>query len=820
MPSALTQLPVWSAPLVPIALTATAGVVLDRFCVVPLMVSFGVTFLLILAWLIFSNTSKRTLAVIYLWCSFIGFGAVWHHWRSHQVEPRDLSRLAKEEAQPARLRGTMASAPTFQAAKVEPLRNFGIGAQTRFVLEVRQVQDLASRDWSDVSGFVQVFVSGEKRDITVGDEVELLGRLSLPGHAMNPGELDYAEFLRDQGITTTLGALSPNDVTLTRRGWPTSFLGILAVVRSWGQATLKRDLGDQHDVASVLLLGEGATMTSETWDRYIYTGVIHVLAISGQHFVVLATFLWFVARLIGVRRRHAAIAILVVLFTYALLTGGRPPVMRAAWVVTAYCVGIYLQRPMSHANTFALAWLAILLWNPTDIFSAGCQFSFLAVAVLIFGVRQWGEAPDDLQRVIDESRPWYLRALHWAGRIVISTYAINAIVWLAVTPLVAAHYHTVTPIALLIGPPMVLLTSIALLTGFLFLFVSWLAPLAWLFASCTQAAIYGCEFIAAHSQVAYFFVADVPVWWLWTLYVPLLVGMNLQVIRSHMVWALFAVAAWLAVGVALVFWPFRPGEFRCTFVAVGHGGCTVIETPNGHVVVYDAGAITGPAVTRRHIAPFLWSRGIRRIDDLILSHGDLDHFNGVPQLVERFSIGRVLSTPTFADRETGGMQKTLASLEKHGLAIEIVQRGERWEVDGVAFEALHPPAVGPTKNENARSLVLNVRHADCSLLLTGDLEDEGLTQVLAMPAPRLDVMMAPHHGSDRSNIEALAKWAKPKLVVSSQAEPISPRQSVAMYERLGAVYLGTWPNGAITIRPDAAEMVVTTFQTKKTMTLR
>jgi competence protein ComEC len=196
----------------------------------------------------------------------------------------------------------------------------------------------------------------------------------------------------------------------------------------------------------------------------------------------------------------------------------------------------------------------------------------------------------------------------------------------------------------------------------------------------------------------------------------------------------------LLLGVALQLWPHRPGEFRCTFVAVGHGGCTVIETPGGRVIVYDAGATTGPDVTRRHIAPFLWSRGIRRIDDLILSHADLDHFNGVPQLAERFSIGRVVTTPTFAQRELGGMQRTLASLENRGIPMEIVHAGTTWESDGVRFAVLHPRAVGPPGKENLRSLVLHVAYNDWTLLLTGDLEEEGLKQVLARPAPKIDVI--------------------------------------------------------------------------------
>src|SRR5262249_56481645 len=91
----------------------------------------------------------------------------------------------------------------------------------------------------------------------------------------------------------------------------------------------------------------------------------------------------------------------------------------------------------------------------------------------------------------------------------------------------------------------------------------------------------------------------------------------------------------------------RPSdELRVTFLAVGHGGCTVLETPDGRVLVYDAGAMGGSEVTRRHIAPYLWSRGHRRIDELFLSHADLDHFNGVTALLERFAVGPITCAPS------------------------------------------------------------------------------------------------------------------------------------------------------------------------------
>jgi competence protein ComEC len=76
---------------------------------------------------------------------------------------------------------------------------------------------------------------------------------------------------------------------------------------------------------------------------------------------------------------------------------------------------------------------------------------------------------------------------------------------------------------------------------------------------------------------------------------------------------------WLCAGLLAGAARFPEDELRCTFLAVGHGGCTVVETPEGHTLLYDAGAMSGPDVAVRRIAPYLWNRGIRRIDEVILS---------------------------------------------------------------------------------------------------------------------------------------------------------------------------------------------------------
>jgi competence protein ComEC len=566
------------------------------------------------------------------------------------------------------------------------------------------------------------------------------------------------------------------------------------------------------------------------------------LVISGQQLMVLAAFIWAVLRALGVRRRRIAWLVGLFLLGYALMTGGRPPAMRAAVIMGVCCLAVYFRRPILSANSFALAWIVVALLNPTDLFSVGCQLSFLAVAILHWGTSRWFHRNlDPLQRLIEESRPAWLRAVRWLGHRVFEFYAITWVILLLQAPLVASHNHLITPIALVMGPPVLFLASIALVAGFLLLLSCVLMlPLTPLLGWATQSSLAACEKLVDWSDQlswGHWYVGDVPAWWLWVFYPALLTVLTQQWLWQRRRWGSLAGLGWLCVGLIFTM-PFLSGnsplrgsrqdtaadELRCTFLAVGHGGCTVLQFPDGRTVLYDSGAMDGPDVTRRQIAPFLWSRGIRRIDEIILSNADLDHFNGLPALLDRFAVGQVTSTPSFADKSTPGVRETLAAIDRHGVSLRIVQSGEWLSAGEVELEVLHPPSKGPEGKENFRSLVLVVRHAGHAFMLTGDLEGPGLSRVVGLPPPQVDVLMAPHHGSraggqvELINRTNLALLTHPWVIVSCQGLPLSSPTRPNPYAASGAHYLGTWPHGAVTFRSRPGRLEVETFKSQQRLT--
>jgi competence protein ComEC len=816
---------IWRAPLVPAALAYTAGIVLDRYAIVP----FAASLLLMLGgmagWLVACLRGRTRLPLAFLALAGAAFGAAYHHYRRDVYPDDDVGGAATAEARPVQMRGFLDEEPLHTPARADPLRSIGAGESTTTVLRVAALRQ--GNDWTTVSGRVHLMISGTALDLHVGDEVEAVGRLSLIHGPANPGEADAAATWRDRGVRAQLvTAKTADGVTRLERGWTASPAGWLALVRGWGRRTLSDALSPETaDTAAALVLGEGSAMTQAEWDKFIRNGVVHALAISGQHLMILAVVLWWVLRRLGVRQRNGAVAVALFLLTYALLAGGRPPALRAAVAVCAACGALVLRRRTLPANLFALSWLAVALLNPTDIFSPGCQLSFLSVAILQWGARPLMERqPDELQRVIDEARPMWQRRLRWLGGVILKSYLPTLIICVAIAPLAASHYHLVSPIGVLLGPPLVLLTAIALVAGFLLLAAAALCPpLTAVFAPVVHASLASCRYLVNLCDgwpFARFYVADIPLWWLWIFYVALLVTLTQRPLRQHWRWGIAAGVGWLCVGLLYAVVRLPSDELRCTFLAVGHGGCTVIETADGRTLLYDAGALGGPDVTRRQIAPFLWHRGVGRIDEVFLSHADLDHFNGLPELLDRFAVGQVTCTPTFANKNTEGVRQTMEALRQRGIPMRIVKAGDDLKAGDVQLLVLHPPAVGPEGNENTRSMVLEVRHAGHTLLLTGDLEGPGLERVLGLPPPRIDIFQVPHHGSRFANIPELAEWARPRVAVSSQGPPRGPGGVPEPYTAKGARFLSTWADGAITIRSHSTGIVVETFVTGQRFVLR
>jgi competence protein ComEC len=246
---------------------------------------------------------------------------------------------------------------------------------------------------------------------------------------------------------------------------------------------------------------------------------------------------------------------------------------------------------------------------------------------------------------------------------VIQSYGVCLVVWVAITPLVAYRTGMVAPAALLLGPPLTLLTSIALLLGFVTLLLGAVGLPAFLASKPLAWCLWCCDWLVNLGEVwpVHLHVGDIPLWWIVVFYGGLFAICTRPAIRWR--WLATGSVGWVCVLILAGAAPRQQESLHCTFLDVGHGGCTVLELADGRVLLYDAGAIRGPDVAERIIVPFLWQRGIHHIDAVILSHADLDHFNGLAGLVERIAVGRVLLADSFETKQNRAVEHTLQTLK-------------------------------------------------------------------------------------------------------------------------------------------------------------
>jgi competence protein ComEC len=533
-----------------------------------------------------------------------------------------------------------------------------------------------------------------------------------------------------------------------------------------------------------------------------------LLAISGLHIGLVAGGLGAALRRLMVPRVATALMVAAAAVVYALLTEARPPALRATVLVVlgslAYCMG---RRPLS-ANLIAAAGLVVIAVNPGEVFRTGTQLSFLAVASLAyFRPWRWLSAGEENPLVAPPGKaaPWYLRMgrqfLVGAG----SLFLVGMVIWLVALPLVASRFHLVAPVALPLNPLLWPFMSLAMVSGFGVLVTGWLWSVP--AAACGQwcngslAVLETAVAVARDLPCGHFWVPGPAGWWLVGFYGGL-AGMAVAPrLRPPPRWQAALLAGWIAVGFSVSTWRSPNDEFRCTFLSVGHGCAIVAQLPSGKTLLYDCGGLIGPDAVSQSVASALWDSGITHLDAVVLSHADVDHFNGLPKLLERFSVGVVYVSPVMFHGDSAAVSALERALGQRGVRLQPVFGGDRLVDPTCLLEILHPPRGGVIGEDNANSVVLRIETPHCRVLLPGDLESPGLNDVLAEEPQDCDVLLAPHHGSASGNPQELAAWCSPDIVVISGASYSNWDKAARAYRASGARVLHTGTEGAICVRP-------------------
>ncbi len=833
MHSAETQVDVATtvrSPLLWVALAAVFGIVADRYGLADEVGGhffwWATTAIAIVACVLLLRRKAFRSSAYFVLLMFFSLAGAWHHLHWNYVASNNLARFASEAPQPVCVEVVAIDRTKFSPAPPKNiLRALPAGPRSEVEVRIARIRD--GTEWRTASGTSRLRIAGQLSGIDVGDRLVVFAHFSRPRPVLNPGQYDWAKAARGAGWHCELFCEAPECVTVVRPAVGASVGGWLGAAANQCKTQLSRYVGaEQSDLALAILLGEREHLGPRTFESFFKTGTVHLLVVSGLHIGMLAGFVWLIVRS-GFLPQSVAIALAVgVVIAYASIAGGRPPVVRATVVIVLTFFALQSGRRAFVGNLLAAAALGVLAHNPSELFRSGTQLSFLCVAALgSYGVRFGRPKPvDPLQRLILSRESWFWKALRKLGKCYVHIVMASLVIWLAAAPLVAYHFNITTPVGILITPIIWPLVAVTLATGFVICTLGWIVPPVALllgavcaFCLSTIRAVIG---LAEQSGIGSVYLPGPAAWWLLGFYGAMALLVLFPAIRIGWKVQVSLAALWIAIGLAAGVASRQDDQLRCTFLAVGHGTCVVLELPGNQTILYDAGSLSSPEYAADTIAGYLWSRGITRIDAVVLSHADVDHYNAVPQLLERFEMGVVYVSPMMFDPwATAGQldapEFLRATLNDAGIPLREVWMNDRLRTanTGVEIEVLHPPRLGTAGRDNANSILLFVKFAGQSILLPGDLESPGLEAVMAESPLDCDILMAPHHGSSRSDPPGFAAWCTPNwVVVSGRHQGADQQVTAASYRGVGAEVLHTADRGAATFTLGEQGIEMSTFR--------
>ncbi len=717
---------------------------------------------------------------------------------------------------------------TVEGTVTEPVRVVdGVG---RLTLRASSfIQDHRSTPCSEA---ILVTIYGNVPVLMPGQRIVFPARLRSFTNFNNPGRYDYEKAMAVKGITCSASVSDGRRVVPMGEGRLHPAERLIHFLKNPAREMFAGGLeGDQLNVLMALVLGEGQGLTDELRDSFSRTGLSHVLAVSGLHVGMVAFAAFFLFNWIMLRsyrlalaldvRKWAAVMTFIPVLLYAFLSGFQISAQRALIMVSVFLFSILMDRSRDMWSSLALAGIVILAVEPLALFSISFQLSFGAV----IGILWLG--PFIIGFFNRRSLP---RVLLYPIGIVSATVSAT----ISLLPVTSFYFNQISmvsiPANLIVVPILGLLVlPMGLLSVFLLPVSHTLSDLALYAAAMGTDAMLSVIGFFSGLQWASIWVAKPNIAEMGIFIGIIAVIPILRARRWARPVAFFLLALWAC---DTVYWMYRLNHeeaLKITYLDVAQGNAALIEMPGGKRMLIDGGGFARDTfdVGRFVVAPFLWSKKIRQVDYIVLSHPQADHMNGLRFIAKAFSPGEFWHSG--AETASSSFRKLLAAVRENGIKeIRLPELSARGQIGGVSFEVFHPSAAEPLprfcdvrEDLNAFSLVLKASFQGTSFLFPGDIEEVTETELAGRLGSSLssDTLLVPHHGSKTSSTEAFLSHVRPRLCVISCGREgmfgFPHKEALDRLEATGAKILRTDREGAIEIKSDHGVIEIKTFSGKR-----
>jgi len=676
---------------------------------------------------------------------------------THSVRTSDspglrLARDLGEEPRPITIRGGVVSEPKSSAS-----------GSTSFLLQAESIEiDGETRPCRSR------VLARWRHAVEFGDEVRLFGTAEKVGAPRNPGEFDMRSYLARQDVHRELIVRYPENGAVLNHAGGNWILRAAQKSRGWMQTVLCRGLENSPDVTgsiSGMVLGLRHQTPEDIEEPFQQTGTLHLFAVAGLHVGIVARLLWILATVLRLPRKWATAFIIPALLFYAAITGLHTSSVRAAVMSAVLLGGFLAERKVFALNSLAAAATIILCWDTNELFSIGFQLSFSVVAAIVLladptfrFLRRCFEQDSFLPRSLFDARRRALnQALSWLAR----AGSVSFAAWIGSLPLMLWSYHLITPISLLANLVVVPIAFFVLAGGLLSMAAAPFSP--WLSVVFNNAN------------------------WALTKLILGAVHLFAQVPGGH----------------AYLEHPHWPSGARVEIhvLDLKSGAAVHVRTANGDWL-FDTGPVRD---YERVLRQYLRSRGVNRLEGLVLSHGDAGHIGGAAGVLLDFRPRELIDT--MARDRSPIHRKLVAMLAREKSAPRLCHAGDEFILSrDVKARILFPPLGFESASADDQALVIQlvVSGKPRALFMSdsGPATENSLMQNYGDLTS--DILIKGQHHSGISGSPAFLDRVRPQVIIATSrdfpdSERIKPEWADDVHAR-GIKLLRQDETGAVQLR--------------------
>ena len=659
--------------------------------------------------------SRQSLAV-YLVVAGVFFSV--HSWRMTESPGVRLARQLGSEPQPVIVQGAVISEPKSSAR-----------GMASFLLRLESIEHEGKITATPATLFVRW-----RGQAKFGNQLRLFGVAERIAPPRNPGEFDMRSYLARKDVYHGLIVRYAENGRILADSGGNPIWRAAQQSRNWMQAALSRGLEDSpaiQGLISGMVLGATDETPDEIEEQFQQTGTLHLFAVSGLNVAIVAQLLWIIATAARLPRRWAIALIIPSLFFYAAITGLNNSSVRAALMGAILLGGFFVERKVLPVNSVAAAAFLILGYDTNQLFSTGFQLSFAVVLAIIafsdplyrFLIRWWEPDPFVPRSLLGNAPKLAERSWHAIARGI----SVSLAAWIGSAPLILPYFHLITPISLLANLVVVPIAFFVLAVGLMSLLAAPFAP-------------------------------------------------GLTVVFNNANWSL----AWAILGSVQLFarvpaghiyleqphWP-NGVHTEITTLDLNEGAAVHVRTAKADWL-FDAGSERD---FKRVLRSYLRSRGVNRLDGLLLTHGDATHIGGAGPVLTGFRLRQLVDSP-LPDRSIVH-RRLVAQGAERAIPRKLVVAGNECRLSRhVTARILFPPPDFRGKMADDQALVAQlILPGNTRVLVMSDSGQATEEALLAQQVDlRSDLLIKGQHHSGTSGSSEFLDAVQPAAIIATARE--------------------------------------------------